>query len=335
MATMLRKVYLVVHALSWLDITRDDPRRLTREWEQFPGRCETSFRLEQALKERYERLISEAGADEAVLFLPTDFAGNRALIQFAEEALGERAVVCRLRGDAAAIRAALGDAFMREVERDGAEARRLNRLPRDGRADYVFGAWLRAKAWALDLRMQLEARGYAFDPVETAFVAFGEDWAGCAATYPIHMGRAWGLASPIERRFDLINPDESPMFLAARPVEQNLPMPEHIRLFILKVDDPEGTRYVGHFWEGLRGLTDPAHTVKVRFPAGSVREVNQWGIGLGRAVGVLNEPMPEELVMSVGSGGHTPFWSTLVMTAGGLGLEDFRAALLAGEVAQA
>lgn len=49
---------------------------------------------------------------------------------------------------------------------------------------------------------------------------------------PIHLGRTLGLAKPIERRFDLMHPDEGRMLLESTAVEQNLPMPGDISLLI-------------------------------------------------------------------------------------------------------
>ena len=79
-------------------------------------------------------------------------------------------------------------------------------------------------------------QGYTYDPSNVEFIACGENWVGCGAVYPIQMGRAFGLANPIERRFDLINPDWSPVLLGATAIDQNLQMPEQIRLFIFKTN---------------------------------------------------------------------------------------------------
>ena len=78
---------------------------------------------------------------------------------------------------------------------------------------------------------------------------------------------------------------------------------------------------------------DPAHVVTVDFPAQSVQRVNLWGMGVDRASG-LDEPFHGRLNMSVGSGGQTPFAATLAMAQPDLPLEEFRAALLAGEVSE-
>ena len=314
---------------------------LRSRWQRgFPGCCDLAYRREQHLKERYYQLVSEAREDEAVLFLSTHHKANREFTEFAEHHLGPRAVVCRLLGDRDEYRRVLGAEFFEGLEQDRAEAERRRGLPAGGLPEDELGAWMRSKAWALDLHMQLTERGYTYDPASVEFVALGEDWSYCAATYPIHMGRALGLAKPIERRFDLMNPDESQMLLEARPVDQNLPMPEQIRLFIFETADQ---RYVAQYWEGIRGIMDPPHVVTVDFPAETVQEVNLWGIGIERAVG-LDQPFYGRMTVSVGAGGHTPYRSTLVMVQSGLprhsgaepqcSLEDFRAALLAGEVSE-
>ena len=52
------------------------------------------------------------------------------------------------------------------------------------------------------------------------------------------------------RRFDLIEPSASPMIMKARVVDQNLPMPDNIRLFIFKTanEGPTWGRYVAQFF---------------------------------------------------------------------------------------
>jgi len=56
--TKLSRIYLVVHALNWLEITPEDPRRKTKLWEQWPGRCEICHQYEFGLKEKSYRLLS-------------------------------------------------------------------------------------------------------------------------------------------------------------------------------------------------------------------------------------------------------------------------------------
>lgn len=356
MATTLRRIHLSVHALSWLDLTPDDPRRKTRMWEQFPGRCEMSYRLEQRLKERQYERIAQAGDDEGVFLLPTGFKANDALIEFADGHLGPRSVVCRLVSDLDEYERILGSGFFEGVEQDLREAERRRGLPASGltAADLRGGAvsresevelpaggldrgeiraWMSSKAWAQDLCAQLHERGYSFDPQTVEFDASGEDWSYCAGVFPIQMGRAFGLAEPIERRFDLMNPDEGPVLLEATAVDQNLPMSEQVRLFVFEWHDAEGVRYLAQFWEGIRGIMDPPHVVRVDFPERSVQEVNLWGMGVDRAIGV-DEPLHGRLTMSVGSGGQTPFAATLAMAQPDLPLKEFRTALLAGEVSR-
>ena len=177
-------------------------------------------------------------------------------------------------------------------------------------------------------------QGYTFDPATVKFEAFGGDWSNCAASFPIHMGRALGLSTPIERRFDLINAAESPMLLDATPVEQNLSMPKKIRLFIFKIKDRNrslGERYVAQYWEGIHGIMDSPHVIAVDFPSRTVQEINLWGYPVGLTA-MTTEKIYGRIIMNVGCGGHTPYYSTLVMAEHNLSLKDFRSALLNGKV---
>ena len=47
---MLRKIYLMVHLLYWVDFPEDDPRRNEEHAQQFPGRWELSRGLEFKLQ---------------------------------------------------------------------------------------------------------------------------------------------------------------------------------------------------------------------------------------------------------------------------------------------
>lgn len=317
----LRRIYLMTHALNWLEITPGDPRRQTKEWEQWPGRCEVCYQYEFGLKEKYYRLMSAADERTGVFCLPSGMKGDVPLIELAKRTFGDRCVVCRLGYDQSANRLALGEAFAKGLEEDRqrAEAARGKNL-----SEGEIAAWERSKAWTLDLRTQLESRGYTFDPTKVGFIAFGEDWSGCAATFPIHMGRAFGLTKPIERRFDLINPDCTPVLLKATVIEQNLHMPNDIRLFLFKTN--EG-RFLGQYWEGMHGLFDRPHTVTVSFPPASARLVDMFGRPHGnQAYGQVS--------LGVGCGGHTPYRADLVQAEPTLSLSRFRKALLSGVVSQ-
>ena len=359
---VLRKIYLCVHALSWIEILPEDQRERDRQWgggEHWPGRTETCHRLDLRLRDKQEALVREAGEDEAVFFLPTGLKGNNELIELAREELGPRAILCRFGHDLGHIRDTLGAEFVKGIEED----RRAVESAGDGVSEIEMEAWERSKAWATDLNAQIEERGYTYDPSDVSFVAFGENWVGCGAAYPIQMGRVLGLARPMERRFDLINPDWSPILLESSAVEQDLEMPGGVRLFIFRsgmthsvVDVPQyhtqhashlyagggaGSetderhgRYIGQYWEGIRGVTDPAHVVEVDFPKGSVREIDVFGVEVARSRGMWAAPNRMPVVMSVGSGVFTPYHSTLIMAEEHLSLEEFRAALLAGKVSE-
>jgi hypothetical protein len=317
----LSRVYLMVHALNWLEITPDDPRRKTELWEQWPGRCEICHRYEFALKEKYYRLMATADESAGVFCLLSGLSGDLPLIELAKKTFGDRCVVCRFGYDRTGNRKALGEEFARGLERD---RRRAELVRGRNLTEGEIAAWERSKAWCVDLQTQLEARGYTFDPARVEFITFGEDWCGCAATYPIHMGRALGLGRPMARRFDLINPDCSPLLLASTAIEQNIPMAEHIRLFIFKTANG---RLVAQCWEGMHGLMDKPHLVMVDFPPGSVRLTDVFGKPRdGRTYG--------RVPIHVGCGGHTPYGADLVQAESSLPLKAFRDALLAGRVAE-
>ena len=332
---MLRKMYLSVHALCVLQIPPGHPNRQERRWEQWPGRCELAYRLDLELQRKYQELIRDAGEDEGIFFLPAGTPGNDELISLAREHFGPRCVVCR---DAPELR---GADFGEGLEEDRQQAMK-NRgpeweVPSSLPLGLEASAWEGSKACATDLCRQLQEHGYTYDPASVEFEAFGGDWNYCCGTYPIHMGRALGLGNPIQRRFDLINSSSSDMLLKLTPVDQNLPMPEHIRLFIFKTADegPTWGRYVAQYWEGMHGIMDPPHVVEVDFPSGLVTEIDIFGWGVGRARGIGTQyDYRTHIAMSVGCGGHTPHCAALVMAEESLSLEDFRGALLAGKACQ-
>ena len=341
----LQRLYLCVHALSWIEIAPADQRERELLWgggEHWPGRTAACRELDLVLRRRTQRLILEVAGndDEAFLILPTGLKGNRELIEFARAHLGPRCLVCRLDGDLAANRRALGAEFSRGLAADRAAAE-ASGAPVSA---YELAAWERSRAWAEDLDRQLACAGYRYDPETVEFVTFGANWVGCGATYPIQMARAFGLAHAMQRRFELSNPDWSPLLLAAEPIEQNLVLANQVLLYIFRngfsgpmaatpSPDVRG-RYLAQAWEGIRGIMDPAHVVTVDFPAGSVREVDLFGVEVARARGLWAEPNRGPVTMSVGSGVFTPYHSTLVMAEEHLSLEEFRAALVAGTVAE-
>ena len=120
----LDRIYLMVHALNWLEITPDDPRRKTDTWEQWPGRCEICHQYEFGLKEKYERLMGTPDAAAGVFVLPSGMKGDPPLIELAQRTFGDRCVVCPLGYDQAANRRALGAEFGRGLDADRERTRR-------------------------------------------------------------------------------------------------------------------------------------------------------------------------------------------------------------------
>jgi hypothetical protein len=66
----LREIYLSMHQGCWADCTPSDPRRQTRLWEQFPGRCTLAYQVDLQVQERVLRLIRDAREDEGILIVP-------------------------------------------------------------------------------------------------------------------------------------------------------------------------------------------------------------------------------------------------------------------------
>ena len=341
---ILNRLFLCVHALSWIEIAPADQRQRELRWgggEHWPGRTAACRERDLILRRETQRLIREIAGndDQAFLILPTGLRGNRELIEFARAHLGPRCLVCRLGGDLAENRRILGAEFSRGLAADRAAATAAHGAPVSA---YELAAWERSRAWAADLDRQLAAGGYRYDPATAEFVTFGANWVGCGATYPIQMGRAFGLARAMQRRFELSNPDWSPLLLAADPIQQNLALADQVLLYIFRNGYPGPMaetpspdvrgRYLAQYWEGIRGVADPAHVVTVDFPAGSVREVDLFGVEVARARGLWAEPNRGPVTMSVGSGVFTPYHSTLVMAEEHLSLEEFRAVLLSGVV---
>ena len=355
MSTHLRKIWLSVHSLTWLALPPDNRERMDRKWNQFVERIPLAYPLEQRLQREYQRVIDVAGDDEAIYFLPTHLEAADEIIEYADARLGARSMVSRVEGGAASKERAFGTDFFQGVEEDQREAVRnrgltdgvisADQLRQDGAARDAGTAlpvgglqlteirgWMQAKAWGLDLLAQTESRGLEFDPATVEMEAFGGDWCYCAASYPIQIGRAMGLANPIERRFDLINPAEGPVLLQSEVVEQNVPLADNIRLFIWEYIDSHGPRYVAQFWEGIRGIMDRTHEAVVDLPPNAAEVVNLWGFPETRARGVDTPSRQGPLHLSVGSGGHTPIPASIVMTDGHLPLDDFRGALTAADI---
>ena len=339
----LRKIYLVIHPLYWVDFPEDDPRHDQEHAQQFPGRWELSRGLEFKLQQKYHEVIRQAKQDEGMFFLPTREKSCGELLELARQHFGPRLAALeddkgyKFDRDMSHIRKLIGTDLAQTLEESFNKDRQSATENRgEGwEQGLEWMCWEWSKTWTVFLRKKLEDQGYTFDPATVEFEAMGENWSGCCATYPINMGRAWGLAQPISRRFDLINPDGTPILLKAELVEQNLPMPGNIRLFIFKTADeaPTWGSYVAQFYEGIHGVMDRPRMVEVNFPANSVNEITGYGTSKESGLGVWTRHYGR-IEMSVGYGGHFYYPATLVMTIPEkkLPLEDFRDSLLAGKV---
>ena len=258
--------------------------------------------------------------------MPSGMKGDPPLIELAKQTFGDRCLVCPLGYDFTANSAVLGEEFAQGCVADRKRATELRGHVEQTEID----AWERSKAWAVWFTRELNRAGYRFDPKTVQVQALGEDWCGCAATFPIHMSRALGLKAPIWRRFDLMNPDCSKLLVESTLVEQNLAMPNgreasaDIKLLIVKA--PEG-RYVAQFHEGAHGLWEWPHLVTVTFKRPAARRVGTGGEAFQDA--------PQQTVeVTVGCGGHTPHQAQLLMAEPGVTLKEFKAALLAGKITE-
>ena len=321
----LRKIYLSCHGLDWIGMTPDDPRRQEPLWEQWPGRCELIHPLDFEFRLRIYQMIRNAREDEGLLVIPSGNPANDEMIAYAQERMGPRCVVVDLNYDPARAAEVLGPDFVAGIQDDRQRALECRAQDvTDAQFENELQAWERSRTWAANLTQNLAAAGYTFDPATVEFVCWGGDWRGCAATYPIQMGRALGLASPIERRWDLIIHDAGPLDVKSKLVVQNVCMPNDIRLFIFKT---EHGRYCAEYWEGLHSPLEKAHLITVQFPPDSVRRVDRFG----RPVG---DGMYGSATVTVGCGGHTPHCPGILEAIGALTLDDFYAALVAGKVSE-
>ena len=89
---MLRKIYLMVHPLYWVDFPEDDPRRNEEHAQQFPGCWEISRGLEFKLQQKYYGVIRQAKQDEGMFFLPTREKSCGELLELARQHFGKRLV---------------------------------------------------------------------------------------------------------------------------------------------------------------------------------------------------------------------------------------------------
>ena len=321
----LHRIYLSVHGLDWVGVTPDDPRRQTPRWEQWPGRCALIHPLDFEYRLRIYQVIRSARPDEGLMVLPSGNPHNQAMIDYAKGYFGDRMVVCDFPFGPISWQEVLGPQFIEGIEQDRETAQGFRpQGVSDEAFSHGFEAWVRAKVWATNLRQKLERSGYTFDPATVQFVAWGGDWRGCAATYPIHMGRALKLANPVERRWDLIIHDSGPMDVKSSLVVQNVVMPDNLRLFIYKT---EGGRYCAEYWQGLYSPMEWPRQVTVEFPRASVRLVDRFGRQVGsRTYGTVTVP--------AGCGGHTPYRPAILQAGDGLTLDEFYDGLVAGKVSQ-
>lgn len=324
---VIRRIYLSCHASPWISEPANDPNHTA--WETWPGRNEQIRPQDFEIRRRFYELMKNAGPDEALFIIPSYPAAGRPateveLISEGKRLFGDR---CLVTSEGLPSPEALGGAsFAAGLEQDKklAQAARAKSVD-DAGFQHEFEAWVRAKSWITDLTRQLRANGYDFDPATVEFVCWGSDFRGCAATYPIMMGRALNLAHPIERRWDMIVHDEGTMVVSSTLVMQNVKVDDNARLFIFK--NQQG-RYCADFWEGTHGPMDRARQITLKFPPDSVRLVNWHGDSIGAT------ETDGTVTVGIGCGGHTPHRETIIEANDNLSLDDFYAALVSGKITE-
>lgn len=318
----IRRVYLSCHAFSWLCQPADDPN-LSR-WESWPGRGAMIKPYEAERRLRILELLRQANMDEALMIIPSWYPSQACpktetdLIAFGKQCFGPRCVVTN--ASAGVLKKQLGIEFEESLSRDRATALKIRNA--DEAFESEFLAWTFAKAWITDLHAQLKKNGYDFDPSNVEFVCFGGDWRGCAASYPIMIGRVLELARPIDRRWDLITHDETPMDIQASLVVQNVVLPNNIRLTIFKTTQG---RYCAEYWEGMHGPMDQPHQVTLDFPSDCVRLLNASGTRL-----ITYDQKYGKVSVPVGCGGHTANKELIVELLGGISLDEFSKICMSG-----
>lgn len=325
---MLDRIYLSCHASPWISEPADDPDH--KSWETWPGRTAQIRPQDYEIRRRFYELMKNAGPDDGLFIVPSYPSASRPateveLIDLGKKYFGDRCVVT---SEVLPPRDQIGgDEFSAAVERDEVVAARAAKSQgvEDEAFRHEFEAWVRAKAWITHLTLQLKANGYTFDPKTVEFVCWGSDFRGCAATYPIMMGRALNLSNPIERRWDLIVHDEGKMVVDAMLVMQNVKLDDgRVRLYIAR--NAQG-RYYADFWEGIHGPMDRARQIQLIFPPDSVRLVNWHGEPTSAAT-------YGNLTVGIGCGGHTPHREQIIEATEKLSLDEFYAALVAGKIVE-
>ena len=319
--TKLRKMYLVVHPLYWIDHPVGcEPAQKN---DSFSNHWEEACALEAVLQERYRRLIREAKEDEGMFFLPTLEPACSEMVDLARKHFGPRLASLeddhgrKFDRDMPYIQTLLGDDLAKELAASLEEDRQAalqTRGPVWEKLSLEWQCWEWSKSWAWFLNKKLEDQGYTYDPATVQFEALGQNWGGCVATYATKLGKALGLTKPIKRRLDLINPDFTPMLYDAEIVEQNVPGPDNTLLFIFRTADrpPAWGRLVAQFFEGFHSVMDRPRVIEVDFPHNAVFQVTHYGWPIERALGIWGR-MYGRIELSIGYGGHFHHPSTWIM----------------------
>jgi hypothetical protein len=322
----VKRVYLSCHASPWISEPVNDPDH--KSWETWPGRNAQIQPQDFEIRRRFYELMRQASEDEALFIIPSYPQGSRPATEVELIADGKKYFEdrCVVTSEAPPSPDSLGQDFAESLERDrrAAQANRASDVT-DEAFQHEFDAWVRAKSWATDLARKLKANGYTFDPATVEFICWGSDFRGCAATYPIMIGRALNLSHPIERRWDLIVHDEGTMVAGSQLIIQNVNLPSGVRLYVAK--NKQG-RYYADFWEGIHGPMDRARQIELTFPTDSVRLVNWHGE-------VLNDGATYGTVtVGIGCGGHTPHREQIIEATEKLSLDEFYSAMVAGRIVE-
>ncbi|MCC6424607.1 MAG: hypothetical protein IT447_14125 [Phycisphaerales bacterium] len=322
----LNRIYLSCHASPWISRPAADPEH--KQWETWPGRNALIKPMDYEVRRRFEEIMQQAKEDEGLFVIPSYPASARPatevqLIVDGQKFFGKRCVVT---SEGLVPAGSLGTEFAESLTKDRQLALAMrSKDVSDEAFEHEFSTWVLAKSWITDLKQKLAVNGYTFDPMTVEFVCWGSDFRGCAASYPIMMGRALKLKHPIERRWDLIVHDEGKMVARSQLVVQNVKLAGEVRLFIFK---NEKGWYCADFWEGMHGPMDRARRMALKFPAGSVRCVDYDGQALDGGA------LYGELTVPIGCGGHTPHHERIIEATERLSLDEFYSVLVNGRMSE-
>ena len=181
-----------------------------------------------------------------------------------------------------------------------------------------------ARRWTEGLKIELRNRNLTFDPQQLRIVACGQQWGGCLAKYSAFMGRYLGVAKPAE-----IRPDLSPY--AGYPFKATFrhqaTLDRHVQLFLFETADG---RPMAQFFDGLRGVFEPAHVALVPLPQSQVELTSVPPNQTQHPQPVANPVATDKIMVDVGDGCR-PVITTVI--GKNISYDAFRIALMQSTIA--